>query len=50
MDRDVANEIYQAYNLIIRTLVGMINHPETWVVSSDDRSVHEEPEQYGASF
>src|SRR5262245_58151908 len=25
MDRDVANEIYHAYNQIIRTLVGMIN-------------------------
>jgi four helix bundle protein len=48
MDRDLANEIYQAYNLVIRTLVGMINHPETWVIKTDDRSVHEEPEQYGA--
>ena len=50
MDRDVANEIYQAYNLIIRTLVGMINHPETWVIGSDDRSIREEPEQYGDVF
>jgi four helix bundle protein len=50
MEPDVANEIYQAYNLIIRTLVGMINHPETWVIRSDDRSVHEEPAQYGDSF
>jgi four helix bundle protein len=50
LDRDVANEIYRAYNLIIRTLVGMINHPETWVIGSDDRSIREEPEQYGDVF
>jgi four helix bundle protein len=50
MDRDAANEIYQAYNLIIRTLVGMINHPETWVIGSNDRAVREEPEQYGEVF
>src|SRR5215471_5172728 len=27
MARSDANELYQAYNQIIRTLVGMINHP-----------------------
>ena len=50
IDRDVANEIYQAYNQIIRTLVGMINHPETWLIGSEDRSIREEPESYGATF
>lgn len=27
-------EMYGAYNQIIRTLVGMINHPESWVLPS----------------
>src|ERR1043165_5956 len=26
--------MYNAYNQIIRTLVGMINHPESWVLPS----------------
>src|SRR5262245_19123757 len=50
MDREVANEIYQAYNLIIRTLVGMINHPESWVIGSEDKSIREEPELYSDAF
>ena len=29
-----ARELYATYNEIIRTLVGMINHPETWVIVS----------------
>ncbi|MBI5877141.1 MAG: four helix bundle protein [Chloroflexi bacterium] len=27
--------LYRDYNAIISTLVGMINHPETWVLQSD---------------
>ena len=32
MDRDEAAALYQTYNEILGTLVGMINHPETWVI------------------
>lgn len=33
LDRDEARELYSKYNEIIKTLVGMINHPDTWVIS-----------------
>lgn len=32
LDRDQAAELYQAYAGVLRTIVGMINHPETWVL------------------
>ncbi|WP_428940464.1 four helix bundle protein [Fontivita pretiosa] len=32
-DRSTARSLYAKYNGIIRTLVGMINHPETWIIS-----------------
>src|SRR5215470_10900784 len=32
MSRELGRTLYQAYDEIIRTLVGMINHPETWVI------------------
>jgi four helix bundle protein len=32
MTRDQAATIYQEYDRILGTLVGMINHPETWVI------------------
>ncbi|MCA9919377.1 MAG: four helix bundle protein [Anaerolineales bacterium] len=32
MNRDEAAALYQTYNEILGTLVGMINHPETWVI------------------
>ena len=31
LDRDKATELYQTYEGILRTLVGMICHPEKWV-------------------
>jgi four helix bundle protein len=33
MERDVAADLYRTYNGIISTIVGMINHPETWILS-----------------
>ena len=33
IDRDEAATLYQIYNEILGTLVGMINHPETWTIS-----------------
>src|SRR5690349_10762188 len=31
LDRDEAKGMYRTYDDILRTLVGMITHPETWV-------------------
>ena len=30
--REQADSLYRAYDAVIRTIVGMINHPETWVI------------------
>jgi four helix bundle protein len=32
LDREQAAVLYQVYDQVIGTLVGMINHPETWVI------------------
>ena len=32
MERDSAAALYQAYDSASGTIVGMINHPETWVI------------------
>src|SRR3982750_2708095 len=32
LDRDQAKHLYETYDKAIATLVGMINHPETWVI------------------
>jgi len=32
MERDEAADLYQTYDGAIGTIVGMINHPETWVI------------------
>ncbi len=32
LSRNDAGPLYAAYNQIIGTLVGMINHPETWIL------------------
>jgi four helix bundle protein len=32
VDRDAALALYQSYDEILATLVGMINHPETWTI------------------
>lgn len=31
-DQATGRAFYREYNAILRTLVGMINHPETWVI------------------
>jgi four helix bundle protein len=33
MDSEVAKPLYLAYHEALRTIVGMINHPETWVIA-----------------
>lgn len=50
LDRDKAKEIYQNYNEILRTLVGMINHSEKWIISDNDRLLREVSEDYGDPF
>jgi four helix bundle protein len=37
LDRDRAEMLYRAYDEILRTLVGMITHPETWVIGGESR-------------
>jgi four helix bundle protein len=32
LEREPARVLYQTYEEVIGTLVGMINHPETWVI------------------
>src|SRR5262245_33964838 len=32
LTRDEADSLYTAYEANIRTIVGMINHPETWII------------------
>ena len=34
LDHDAGHELYRTYDRIIGTLVGMMNHPETWVLGS----------------
>ena len=50
IQRHEANELYQAYNQIIRTLVGMINYSETWIIGDNDKMIQEEQELYGDPF
>ena len=35
--RDAAAKLYKEYDRTIATLVGMINHPETWVLRTQDK-------------
>jgi four helix bundle protein len=32
LTREQADSLYRAYKAIVRTVVGMINHPETWII------------------
>jgi four helix bundle protein len=35
LNRDPAEGFYRAYDEILRTIVGMITHPETWVIGGE---------------
>jgi hypothetical protein len=37
LDRDRAETLYRAYDEILRTLVGIITHPEKWVIGGESR-------------
>src|SRR5579883_3172810 len=32
VDPDAARPLYQGFDEVLRTIVGMINHPDTWVI------------------
>ncbi|MGD2048351.1 MAG: four helix bundle protein [Chloroflexota bacterium] len=36
LERDSAASLYKTYEEILRTIVGMINHPESWILKSED--------------
>ena len=46
MTRENARSLYFTYDEILRTRVGMINHPETWVIQANDKSLQESKEEY----
>jgi four helix bundle protein len=33
LDRELGLPLFQSYDQILATLVGMINHPETWIIT-----------------
>lgn len=37
LSRDVGRTLYRSYESILATLVGMMNHPETWVLGYEPR-------------
>jgi four helix bundle protein len=34
LDRATGAELYRTYDRVIATIVGMINHPETWILNN----------------
>jgi len=47
---DDANALDLAYNEVLRTIVGMISHPETWVIHPKPGELKDESELYGPPF
>jgi four helix bundle protein len=37
LNGDQAEGLYRAYDEILRTIVGMITHPETWIIGGEGR-------------
>jgi hypothetical protein len=33
VDREIGLRLFQQYDQVLATIVGMINHPETWTIS-----------------
>ncbi len=46
LPREDGRRLYTTYEEIIRTVVGMINHPETWLLKKSDGTIHEAEEEY----
>ncbi len=42
VERDPARELFLAYDAVIGTLVGMLNHADTWVLPSGLRKVRQQ--------
>jgi len=40
LDRESASGLYHSYDRTLRTLVGMINHPETWTIKQSSIQTH----------
>ncbi len=46
ISREDGRRLYLTYDEIIHTLVGMINHPETWIITTSGRSLEEDTPTY----
>lgn len=46
LPREEGRRLYTTYEEIIRTVVGMINHPETWLLKHSDKTIDEASEEY----
>ena len=46
LPREEGRGLYTTYEEVIRTVVGMINHPETWLLKTSDKTIDEAREEY----
>lgn len=46
LPREDGLRLYTTYEEIIRTIVCMINHPDTWLLTNADKTIHELREEY----
>ena len=46
LPREEGRGLYTTYEEVIRTVVGMINHPETWLLKTSDQTIDEAREEY----
>ena len=46
LSRDVGVDLYTKYDKIIATIVGLITHPETWIISRDNDQIDAEGTEY----
>jgi four helix bundle protein len=49
LSKDAGDGLAERYAGILRTIVGMINHPETWVIRGGSSSIREDVAEYGES-
>ena len=50
LTRNDANALYLGYDDILRTIVGMITHPETWIITKKPGELKDQPEPYSGPF
>ena len=46
MSKEDGRRLYLTYDEIVRTVVGMINHPETWIITTSGTFISEDPPEY----